>query len=243
MRKRRARTSSVRAAMEAANRRAEAEETAGKTKKAVDRPRMTRRKAKPEPKIPPPRPSVDMAKLKQADDAAGEDWEAGRQDREAAQAYAAYRAGEGVSEALSQPRPVEKPWWESALDWVDNHQVEIAIGIGVVAAAGAIILTGRAALPVVAAVVAAGALSAAVTVGLNAHYDRPLGQNVLRHGGVSLVSGAVTAGAWALATSGLATRAALGIGNTIAGACAANAAACARLEPALEAIEPGGQLV
>jgi len=247
----------VRAEMEAANRRAEAEEAewratmaaiiatteaARRAKNAVEDARLTRMETRLEPKVPLATPSVDMAKLKQADYAAGEAWEAGRQDREAAEAYAAYRAGEIVSEALSQPRAVEKPWWESALDWVDQHQVEIAIGIGVVAAAGAIILTGGAALPVVAAVVAAGALSATGTVGLNAHYDRPLGQNVLRNGGVSLVSGAVTAGAWALATSGLATRAALGIGNTIAGACAANPAVCARLEPALQLIDTGEQV-
>jgi hypothetical protein len=47
-----------------------------------------------EPKVPPPPPPFDMAKWKQPDYAAGEAWEARRQYREAAQAYAAYRAGE-----------------------------------------------------------------------------------------------------------------------------------------------------
>jgi hypothetical protein len=260
-RRREAEEARVRAEMVAANRRAEAEEAewratmaaiiaaaeaARQTKKAIDSARLTRIEEKLEPKVAPPPASLDMAKLKQADYAAGEAWEAGRQEREAAQAYAAYRAGEVVSEAFRRRMPVEKPWWESALDWVDQHQVEIAIGIGVVVAVGAIVLTGGVGLPVVAAILAAGAVSAAGTVGLNAHYDRPLGQNVLRNGGVSLISGAVTAGAWALVTGGLVAKAGIAVGNTATLLCTQYPSVCARVETGLrivDAIEETGLVV
>jgi len=111
-----------------------------------------------------------------------------------------------------------------------------------VAAAAAIVLTGGAALPIVAAVVAAGAVSAAGTVGLNAYYDRPLGENVLRNGAITLVSGAATAGAYALATGGLVTKVVIGAGNTFTALCARVGPACARLEPALQAFDTGEQL-
>jgi hypothetical protein len=60
-------------------------EAARRAKNAVEDARLTRIEEKLEPKVTPPSASVDMAKLKQADYAAGEAWERERDARVAAQ--------------------------------------------------------------------------------------------------------------------------------------------------------------
>jgi hypothetical protein len=66
------------------------------------------------------------------------------------------------------------------LSWIDNHQVEISLGIGLVVGVAALVISGGAATPLVAAAWIAGAAAVAGgsvalgTVGLNAYYNRPL---------------------------------------------------------------------
>ena len=133
------------------------------------------------------------------------------------------------------PQPKKKTWWQKAIDWVDNHQVEIALGIGVVTGAAVVILTAGLALPLVAAgaLVASAAVTAGVTVGagtiaLNKYYERPWNENLLRN---ALYAGVAAA---AVSTVGFLCQAAIpGIGAY----CAKNPSTCARVEPVLNAID------
>jgi hypothetical protein len=90
-----------------------------------------------------------------------------------------------------------KPWWEKAIDFIDQHQAEISMGIGIgigLVAAGVVVLaTGGLAAPLAVAAVAAIAAGGTVAVGtaaLNAYYDRPLTTGMVRNVGCA-VTGAV----------------------------------------------------
>jgi hypothetical protein len=81
-------------------------------------------------------------------------------------------------------KPNTDTWWGKTINWVDNHQVAVSIGIGVLA--GVIVLaTGGLAAPAVAAVLigmaAAAGVSAGGTLALNAYYQRDLTQNLVRN--------------------------------------------------------------
>jgi hypothetical protein len=199
----------------------------------------------------PARPAFDMAKWKQQDYAESARWEQ-------QQAYQAYRQGE-----WADPQPVaqsqEKPWWQKAgewlqqkvvqpvrqavpkvMNWVDQHQREIAIGIGIAAGVAAVVLSGGAATPLVAAAwvagsaVVAGGVAAAGTVGLNAYFHRPLGTNVLQNLGYAAGAAAVTATAgFALGSlASAATKATVSF-------CASHLAVCTTVSPVFKAVDQG----
>jgi hypothetical protein len=137
-------------------------------------------------------------------------------------------------EAKQRYPATEKSWWEKGLDWVDNHQTEIALGIGIVAGVGAIILTGGVATPLVVAAlvagsaVAAGASAGLMTVGLNMHYGRDWNENLLKNMSVASIAAAV------VSTVGFVFHAAAtGIGSY----CGLHPSTCARVEPVLNAID------
>jgi hypothetical protein len=118
---------------------------------------------------------------------------------------------------------------------VDEHQTEIALGIGIVAGAIAIAATGGLATPFVAgailvggATLAAGATSAWMTVSLNTHYDRPWHENLLRN--VTIAGGA----ALVVSSVGLILQAAA---TGIGGYCAVHPSTCARVEPVFKALD------
>jgi len=125
-----------------------------------------------------------------------------------------------------------KSWWDKTLDWVDDHQTELAIGIGVAVGVGAIILSGGVAAPLVAAAWATGAALvaggavAAVTIGLNAHYDRPWNKNFIRNVMVAGLAAGVVTGAWFMFQA---------LTTAVGGYCAVNQATCMRMETVFKA--------
>jgi hypothetical protein len=147
-----------------------------------------------------------------------------------------YRNSEWHSEPTVVAAPQEKSWWEKGLDWVDNHQTEIALGIGVAVGVGAIILSGGLATPLVAAAWVGGAAAvaagtvAAGTVALNLHYGREWNENLLKNVAVAGVAAAAVSGAWFIFQA-----ATTGIGAY----CAANQTTCARVEPVLNLVDTG----
>jgi len=210
-----------------------------------------RRQALTASQAPTSQPALDMAKWKQQDYAA---YEASQH----ADALQAFRDQEHASVPIVAPSPVAA-WWQrtvenvkeaqrSVANWVDQHQAAVAIGVGVVAAITGIAivaLSGGTATPLVIAgwaALAAGGTVALGTVGLNSYFGRPLTQNLLRNAALSVGGAVATAGAWGLLTSGLATQAVLGAGNTVAGLCLRFQPACARLEPVLQAFDTGEQI-
>jgi hypothetical protein len=64
------------------------------------------------------------------------------------QDYANLDHARDVAEVAKQEKP---SWWENTVDWVDDHQAEISLGIGVAVGVAAVILSGGAATPLVAA--------------------------------------------------------------------------------------------
>jgi hypothetical protein len=184
-------------------------------------------------------------------------WEAERKRQQAIAAYQRYRQGE-----WADPQPVaqpQKPWWQKAgdwlqqkvvqpvrqavpkvMNWVDQHQREIAIGIGIAAGVAAVVLSGGAATPLVAAAwvagsaVVAGGVAAAGTVGLNAYFHRPLRTNVLQNLGYAAGAAAVTATA-GFALGSLASAAT----KATASFCASHLAVCTTVSPVFKAVDQG----
>ena len=216
---------------------------------------LAQKEAMLEPKVAPSTPSLDLTKLEQQDYAAGEAWEQRQRAAAAAAAYATYRASERTSVPIQAPA-VERPWWQKAwedakatqrkvVDWIDRHQAVVSIAVGVVAAVAVIVLTAGTATPLVVAglaALAAGGSVALGTVNLNVHYDRPWDENLLRNTVYAVGGATVVTGGWWLATGGLATLA-LGVGNAVAGVCRAFPTTCARIEPALQLVDTGEQLL
>jgi hypothetical protein len=125
---------------------------------------------------------------------------------------------------------------------VDQHQVAVAVGIGVVAGVAAVLVTGGIAAPLVVAALAAGGVSALGTVGLNAYYNRPLGTSVLRNAGLSAGAAGLTTLAGLALRTGLAVRAALAAGNAVTAVCGRNPMACTRAEGVLRALDTAEEL-
>ena len=105
-------------------------------------------------------------------------------------------AAQAQADAAAQAAAeASKPWWQKAIDFVDQHQTQFAIGIGVAAGALAIILTAGTATPLVlaagVAALGAGAVVGAGTVGLNAYYDRSWDQNLVRNVGFAATAATV----------------------------------------------------
>src|SRR3989304_6089556 len=143
--------------------------------------------------------------------------EAARLAAAAAAAESLRRAAQAREEAA---RAAEVPWWRKALDWVDEHQAAIALGVGVAVGVAAIALSGGTLTPLVAAAwvagstAVAGGVVAVGTVGLNAYYHRPLGTSLLRNVGLSAGAAFAVSGAGMAVRTGLASRAAYGTGDT-----------------------------
>jgi hypothetical protein len=186
--------------------------------------RLTRKEEKLEPKIPPARAP-----------------------------FVFYRSSKRESARVVPPA---LPWWQKAwedaksarrgvIDWIDQHQDVVSLAAGVVVAAAVIAVTAGAATPLAVAGLAALAAGGTVglgTVNLNAYYNRPWNENLVRNAAYAVGGAAVVAGGWWLATGGLATIAGT-VGGTVASLCGANPAVCARLEPALQAVDTGEQLL
>ena len=144
--------------------------------------------------------------------------------------YQGRKAGET---AVTLPKE-KKSAWEKTIDWIDKHQVEISIGIGFAVGAAAIIASGGVAAPLVMAAWVAGEAAVAGgtvalgTVGLNAYYGRPLGENVVRNLAIAGGTAAVMTGAGFLFQGAI---------QGVASYCALNSNACAKAEPVLNALD------
>ena len=107
------------------------------------------------------------------------------EELKAIEAAQAVPRNKGEEEAVVTQK--KKSVWERGLDWIDQHQAEVALGLGVAVGIGAIIISGGIAAPLVAAAWVAGAAVVAVgtvaagTVGLNLHYGREWKTNLLRN--------------------------------------------------------------
>jgi len=129
--------------------------------------------------------------------------------------------------------------WDKVWDWADQHQTEIALGIGIVAGVAAIVLSGGIAAPAVAlawtvgAAVAAAGSVAVGTVVLNEHYGRDWNENLLKNIAVAGTAAAVVSGGWFLLHA-----ASTGVGAY----CSLHQAACARVEPVLNTIDTAEEL-
>jgi hypothetical protein len=129
------------------------------------------------------------------------DEEEKRKADELQEGLAAYYNARKQGEAAVVTTPKEEPWYEKGLKWIDNHQTEIALGIGVIVGVGAIIASGGLATPLVAAAWVAGAATVATgtvaigTATLNLHYGRQWNENLLRNVAIAGTAAAVVTGA------------------------------------------------
>ena len=130
-----------------------------------------------------------------------QEWEDGYNSYMSQKAAQDWRAGE---KEIYVVKPKEKTRWEKSIDWIDEHQVEIALGIGVAVGVAAVLLSGGLAMPprlqrwVAAAAVAAGGTVALGTMGLNAYYERPWNENLARNIIIAEITAVVVTGAWFL---------------------------------------------
>ncbi len=137
-------------------------------------------------------------------------------------------------EQVTLTKPTEKSWWQKSIDWIDDHQTEIALGIGVVIGVTAIVLSGGTATPLVAAAWIAGAAfiaggtAALGTVALNRYYERDWNENLL---GNVLAAGVVAA---MLTGAGFLYQAVAGGATTF---CTINTNLCTRAEPILKFVD------
>lgn len=141
----------------------------------------------------------------------------------------------------------EKPsQWEKAINWVDKNQTETSMGVGAIVGMAAIAVTlviaGAVTLPVLLvaagiAAVTAGAIVAAGTFALNAHYDRPSTTNIFENVRAAAVTAAVVSGVGLFVAGGLLTQATIVAGNAIAGTCASNPALCTNAGTILNVVD------
>ena len=149
--------------------------------------------------------------------------------------YNVARQGETTVVTMTKGKPI----WEKALDWADKHQMEIALGIGVIAGVAAIVLSGGLAAPpialawVAAAGVAAAGSAGAGTIALNLYYKRDWKSNLIKNMAVAETVALVVTGGWFLLHAAIA-----GVGSF----CAVQQNACARVEPVFNAIDLGEEL-
>ena len=162
-----------------------------------------------------------------------QDWKADYDNYMAQKAREEAAKKEQEASAL-QSQPKKKSWWDKAIGWVDEHQTEIALTIGVVVGLTAVVLTAGLATPLVAAAMVGGAtLSASLaagsmTIGLNTYYERPWHENVLQN---ALLAGGA---AFVVSTAGFVIQATL---TGVSSYCAVHQSTCARVEPVFKAID------
>ena len=200
----------------------------------------------PAAKPAPPKPSSQDRRAERKDELVQEqinalsaeptqDWKADYDNYMAQKAALEEAARKQKEAAAAQSQPKKKSWWDKAWDFVDEHQTEIALGIGVVAGAAVVVLTAGLATPLVAAAalaagatIAAGGSAAIMTMAVNNHYGRPLSENLLRNVTIAGVT------AFAVAAAGFLYKIAVpGIGAY----CRQHPSTCARVEPVFNAID------
>jgi hypothetical protein len=148
----------------------------------------------------------------------------------------AYYLGRKAGEVVAAP---QESWWDKTINWIDNHQAELSVGIGVAVGVAAIIASGGAATPLVMAAWIAGAAAVAGgtvalgTVGLNAYYGRSLGENVVRNLAIAGGTAAVLTGAGFLFQGAI---------QGVASYCGLNPNTCAKAEPVLNAFDTAEEL-
>ena len=161
--------------------------------------------------------------------------------------YARLEHAKEVAEANKQED--EKSWWENAVDWVDGHQIEVSLGIGVAVGIAAIVLSGGAATPFVAvawiasSAVVAGTAAAVGTMALNAYYGRSPSENIWRNLGLAAGGAALTSGSGFLLAGGGLQAGVYKVGNSITSLCVQHPTACARVSSAFslwDTIETAG---
>jgi len=162
-----------------------------------------------------------------------QEWEDGYNAYMAQKALEHWREQEQNYTVPAAP-PEEKSWWDKTFDWIDEHQVELALGIGIVVGVAAIALSGGIATPLVAAAwtagaaVVAGGAVATGTIILNVHYGREWNENLVRNVAIGGIAATVVTGGWFLFQAA----------TTMAGSyCALNTTTCARVEPILNALD------
>ncbi|MGB7876762.1 MAG: Ig-like domain repeat protein, partial [Anaerolineales bacterium] len=170
-------------------------------------------------------------------------------ERTKQKAYDIYRAQEVAShKKIAPPKEAEKKWWEKPIDWVDHHQTEVSIGIGVAAGLLTTILVLTAAttavvtLPVLllAAGVAAVVAGASVTIGtglLNNYYGRDLTTNLWSNLGAATTSAAITTGLGLFLFGGGLTSTLITVGNGATAVCANYQTLCNYVEPVMRGID------
>lgn len=125
---------------------------------------------------------------------------------------------------------------QAIIEWTDDNQGKVALGIGVVAAGIAIVLTGGVlTLPVIGlTLLAAGGTTGLMTVGLNTYFQRNLAKNLPRNLLLTTISTGVIFGGWKLGTALLSGASAF---------CASNPSICAKAGSAIDAVEEGWLIV
>lgn len=158
--------------------------------------------------------------------------------------YSAMRQGEDeAQEKIS----AQESWWQKTwsgfkestdkvIQWVDQHQTEIAIGIGVVAGIALVVLTAGSSVPFLvaagSAMWAAGGIVVTGTMALNVYQGRPLGQNLLKNVAATAVAAFVTTSILSFFITGITT-----LGNIVGGYCAVNQTVCARADTVMNALD------
>ncbi len=138
------------------------------------------------------------------------------------------RSGEWVGAKVVQPVQEAIP---KVMNWVDQNQTAIAVGIGIAAGVAVIVLSGGAATPLVAATwiagsaAVAGGVVALGTVGLNAYFQRRLTTNLWRNVGYAAGAAALTATVGFALSGGVVQQGLYTVGNTATRLCVAHPAA------------------
>jgi len=163
-------------------------------------------------------------------------------------AYDVYRVQEVAAHTKIRSQEMEKSWWEKAIDWVDNHQKEASIGIGVAAGlitTGLVLAAATTAvvtLPVILAAIGAAAVASGVSVAigtglLNNYYERDLVTNLWSNIGAAVASAAITTGLGIFIFGGGLTSALITMGNGAAALCANNQTLCSFVEPIIKGVD------
>ncbi len=127
---------------------------------------------------------------------------------------------------------------DTTVRWLDAHQSEVSLMVGLTVGTVAVIVTGGGALPLVVALAAAAGITGGMTIGLNAYYGRRWTENL----GINLLLGAGGVGvafvqAWAF--QAVMGRVAPPVAARVVQMCQAHPVACGVAQPALWLADKG----
>jgi uncharacterized protein (DUF697 family) len=127
---------------------------------------------------------------------------------------------------------------DTAIHWLDAHQSEVSLMVGLTVGTVAVIVTGGGALPLVVALVATAGITGGMTIGLNAAFGRRWTENL----GTNLLLGLGGVGfaflqAWAF--QAVMGRVAPPVEARVVQVCQAHPAACGVAQPALWLADKG----